>query len=326
MKVYPLLSAALCGSLLLCSSNPVFAKPEPSDVKSPFTMLQQMDNAGDKLNYQLSYINITQQGIESLRYRHVVIDGKVYAQLLQMDGPQREVVQRNNAISYFDATSGVDAFTLPGEHIIDGLPPVLFANIDKLKNDYDFIAVGRSRVADHLCDVVRIVSKDGSRYSYAIWLDTQTSLPLRADLLTQNGDMIEQFQVIDFSVDNQLKQAMTPLITAELPPVMSSLPQNSQTVLDWQPGWLPAGVVALSQSKRHIPALNKSVESRLYSDGLFTFTVNITPASASSVAQSFSTGRRTIFIEVRNNREISVVGELPHSTAKRIADSVKVGN
>jgi negative regulator of sigma E activity len=35
--------------------------------------------------------------------------------------------------------------------------------------------------------------------------------------------------------------------------------------------WLPAGMKLISQSRRDIPAMNKTVESRLYSDGLFSF-------------------------------------------------------
>ena len=328
MKVKTLLSAAFCGSLFYsCAlfadegTNALATKAIP-----PFAMLEQMDKAVDSLNYQLSYINITEQGIESLRYRHAVVNKQVLAQLLQMDGPHREVIQRNHAISYFDASSGVDPFTLPGEHIIDGLPSILFANFARLKEYYDFISVGRSRVADHLCNVVRIVSKDGSRFSYAVWLDSTTSLPLRADLLTQEGETIEQFQVIDFAVDDQMQQVMAPLVDAQLPPEMTSLPKNAHAKLSWTAGWLPAGAIALSQSQRHVPALAKTIESRLYSDGLFTFTVNVSPVTQASPPQSYSTGRRTLYVEIRNNKEISVVGELPHDTAKHIADTVNTGN
>jgi sigma E regulatory protein, MucB/RseB len=95
--------------------------------------------------------------------------------------------------------------------------------------------------------------------------------------------------------------------------------------LSWQPGWLPAGMTLISQSRRDMPAMNKTVESRLYSDGLFSFAINITPADKSSVPQSLRTGRRTVQTEVRDNREITVVGELPPATAKRIADSIDSG-
>ncbi len=82
----------------------------------------------------------------------------------------------------------------------------------------------------------------------------------------------------------------------------------------------------ISQSHRAIPAMNKTVESRLYSYGLFSFTINVTLADKSSVTQTLSTGRRTVQTEVRNNSEITVVGGLPPATAKRIADSIDLGS
>jgi sigma-E factor negative regulatory protein RseB len=81
----------------------------------------------------------------------------------------------------------------------------------------------------------------------------------------------------------------------------------------------------MSQSRRMIPTLNKSLESRLYSDGLFSFAVNVTPADKNSTAQTLRTGRRTVQTVIRDNNEITVVGELPPVTAKRIADSVELG-
>lgn len=330
IKASLLLTATLCGSSLLSSAVWANQQPAAEPVKlksvSPLVMLQQMTQATKTLDYELAYINISKQGIESLRYRHALVGNKTYAQLVQMDGPRREVVQRDHAISYFDASSGVDPFTLPGNHIIDGLPSVMFADFNKLQKYYDYISVGRARIADQLCDVVRIVSKDGSRYSYVIWLDSRTAVPLRADLLSQEGEAIEQFQVINFTVDPRLEQVMAPLAQINLPPELSSLPQNTKTALNWHPSWLPAGTVALSSNKRYVPVINKSIESRLYADGLFTFSVNITSATANSTSQSFSTGRRTIYTQIRNNKEISVVGEIPRSTAKRIADSVNMGN
>ncbi|MDN6228153.1 MAG: MucB/RseB C-terminal domain-containing protein, partial [Enterobacterales bacterium] len=66
------------------------------------------------------------------------------------------------------------------------------------------------------------------------------------------------------------------------------------------------------------------VESRLYSDGLFSFSVNISSAAAgAAVSEQFlRQGRRTIHTETRNNTDITVVGELPPSTAKRVANSI----
>jgi sigma-E factor negative regulatory protein RseB len=282
-----------------------------------------MEQASQNLNYEFAYINVSRLGIESLRYRHAVIDNRIFAQLLQMDGPRREVIQRGNDISYFEP--GLDPFSLPGNHIIDALPGLMFADFSRLGEAYDFIPVGRSRMADQMCEVVRIVSRDGTRYSYVVWLDVDTKLPLRIDLLDRDGETLEQFRVISFAVDEGVRNLMQGLEKANLPPSLS-LPAGDKVELSWQPGWLPAGMKLISQSRRDIPSMNKTVESRLYSDGLFSFAINVTPADKSSSVQALRTGRRTVQTEVRNNNEITVVGELPPATAKRIADSIDSGS
>ncbi|QDY42735.1 sigma-E factor regulatory protein RseB [Candidatus Pantoea soli] len=307
-----------CAVSLLAGSL-FWSSTAPAQTTASGALLQQMEQASQNLNYEFAYINVSRLGIESLRYRHAVIDDRVFAQLLQMDGPRREVIQRGNDISYFEP--GLDPFSLPGNHIIDALPAVMFADFSRLAAAYDFIPVGRSRMADQMCEVVRIVSRDGTRYSYVVWLDVDTKLPLRIDLLDRDGETLEQFRVISFAVDEGVRNLMQGLEKANLPPSLS-LPAGDKVQLSWQPGWLPAGMKLISQSRRDIPAMNKTVESRLYSDGLFSFAINITPAEKNSAPQSLRTGRRTVQTEVRDNREITVVGELPPATAKRIADSI----
>ncbi len=305
----------MAGSLLWTSTA-------PAQTSSSGALLQQMEQATQNLNYEFAYINVSRLGIESLRYRHAVVDKRVFAQLLQMDGPRREVIQRGNDISYFEP--GLDPFSLPGNHIIDALPSLMFADFSRLGQAYDFVPVGRSRMADQMCEVVRIVSRDGTRYSYVVWLDVDTKLPLRIDLLDRDGETLEQFRVISFAVDEGVRNLMQGLEKANLPPSLS-LPAGDKVELSWQPGWIPAGMKLISQSRRAIPAMNKTVESRLYSDGLFSFAINIAPADKNSVPQQLRTGRRTVQTVVRDNQEITVVGELPPATAKRIASAIDTG-
>lgn len=305
----------MAGSLLWTSTA-------PAQTSSSGALLQQMEQATQNLNYEFAYINVSRLGIESLRYRHAVVDKRVFAQLLQMDGPRREVIQRGSDISYFEP--GLDPFSLPGDHIIDALPSLMFANFARLGQAYDFVPVGRSRMADQLCEVVRIVSRDGTRYSYVVWLDVDTKLPLRIDLLDRDGETLEQFRVISFAVDEGVRNLMQGLEKANLPPSLS-VPAGDKVELSWQPGWIPAGMKLISQSRRAIPAMNKTVESRLYSDGLFSFAINIAPADKNSVPQQLRTGRRTVQTIVRDNQEITVVGELPPATAKRIASAIDTG-
>lgn len=301
----------LTGSLL----TPAIASAEPT----PEALLHEMSKASQSLNYEIAFISITKQGIDSYRYRHAISDHIPLAQLVLMDGPRREIVQRGKEISYFE--TGLQPFTLDGDHIVDSLPTVVFSDFSRLAKYYDFIPVGRGRAVDRLSQVVRVVSRDGTRFSYVIWVDEDTKLPLRIDLLDRDGETLEQFRVISFVDDDEVKGALTGLEKATLPPVLS-VPEGEKATFTWQPKWLPDGVTEVARSRRNLPNVPVAVESRLYSDGLFSFSVNVNATTSGPSEQLVRQGRRTVQTEVRNANEITVVGELPPATAKRIADSI----
>ena len=305
----------------LMAGSLMYSSVAPAQTTSG-ALLQQMEQASQSLNYELAYINVSRLGIESLRFRHAVLDNKVYAQLLQMDGPRREIIQRGGEISYFEP--GLEPFTLAGEYIVDSLPSLVFADFQKLSAIYDFVPVGRTRIADQMCEVIRIVARDGTRYSYIVWLDSETRLPLRVDLLDRDGETLEQYRVVSFAVDEGIRKMMQSLEKASLPPSLSVTASDNVT-FNWKAGWLPTGMKEVTQSRRQIPSLNKPVESRLYSDGLFSFSINVSMADKSSTNQLLRTGRRTVETVIRDNAEITVVGELPPPTARRIAESITLG-
>ncbi|WP_437888220.1 sigma-E factor regulatory protein RseB [Phytobacter sp. V91] len=298
----------------------LFFSSNASADTSSGALLQQMNVASQSLNYELSFISISKQGVESLRYRHARINNQLLAQLLQMDGPRREVVQRGSEISYFEP--GLEPFTLNGDYIVDSLPSLVYTDFKRLSSYYDFISVGRTRIADRLCEVIRVVARDGTRYSYIVWMDAETRLPMRVDLLDRDGETLEQFRVINYSVNAQVASNMQTLAKASLPPLLS-VPTGDKVTFNWTPSWLPQGFVEISSSRRKLPTVDVPVESRLYSDGLFSFSVNVNRANQNSSDQMLRTGRRTLSTTVRDSNEITIVGELPPQTAKRIADSIK---
>lgn len=298
----------------------LFFSSNASADTSSGALLQQMNVASQSLNYELSFISINKQGVESLRYRHARVNNQPLAQLLQMDGPRREVVQRGNEISYFEP--GLEPFTLNGDYIVDSLPSLVYTDFKRLSPYYDFISVGRTRIADRLCEVIRVVARDGTRYSYIVWMDAETRLPMRVDLLDRDGETLEQFRVIAYTVNGQVANSMQTLAKANLPPLLS-VPQGDNVDFNWMPSWLPQGFSEVSSSRRQLPTVDMPVESRLYSDGLFSFSVNVNRANQNSTDQMLRTGRRTVSTTIRDNAEITIVGELPPQTAKRIADSIK---
>ncbi|MBX4384011.1 hypothetical protein K4G98_26000, partial [Mycobacterium tuberculosis] len=82
---------------------------------------------------------------------------------------------------------GLEPFARTCDYIVDSWPSVVSGDFGPLSVAYDVVSVGRTRIADRLCDVIRVVARDGTRYSFIAWLDAETKLPLRVDLLDRDG-------------------------------------------------------------------------------------------------------------------------------------------
>ena len=308
-----LISALTLFSLM---TPPAFAE-EPTAK----ALLHQMNEASQHLNYELSYILIKKSSIEPLLYRHAVSDNQQLAHLVYLSGPVREVIRRGSEVSYIEP--GAEPFTIASGNMVAPVIPMLNSNVDKLSKYYDYIKVGRDREAGNITQVLRIVPKDGLRYSYVLWVDEKNHLPLRADLLDRDGEVLEQYRTISYIVNDQIADAMGALKTAKLPTVLS-LPEGLVSESDWTVSWIPDGFNSKELSRYQMATTNKMVESQLFSDGLFSFSVYISDRDEYSLkGQLVRQGRRTLHSFISGNKEISVVGDIPPATAKRIAQSVK---
>ncbi|MDX7989132.1 sigma-E factor regulatory protein RseB [Xenorhabdus sp. 12] len=303
----------LAGSLF----NPLKASAQENNAEA---LLQEMNRSVQTLNYELGFINLSQQFLIPLRYRHAIIGGQPIAQIIQMDGSRREIVQRGNQISYYEP--GLDSFSLQGNHIVDYFPPIIFANVAQLQKYYRFIDAGSSHVGDHPAHFVRIISKDDYRYNYNLLIDEKNHLPLLIELLDRdNITVIEQFRVVSSTVSDYIKNELNAITYLKLPPMLL-IPPSEKLKFNWRVGTLPEGFKEISRSSRKLSE-TEWLESIMYSDGLFNFSVNVVNSGQKVVdEQPFRQGRRTVYTLSRDKNHISVIGELPFATAKRIAENV----
>lgn len=123
-------------------------------------------------------------------------------------------------------------------------------------------------------------------------------------------------------MNDKIAEAMGGLNQAQLPKVLS-LPEGLVSETNWQASWIPEGFKSKELSRYQMAATDKMVESQLFSDGLFSFSVYIAEKDEHSLkGQLVRQGRRTLHSLVIGDKEISVVGDIPPATAKRIAQSV----
>ncbi len=85
-----------------------------------------------------------------------------------------------------------------------------------------------------------MVARDGTRYSYIVWMDTESKLPMRVDLLDRDGETLEQFRVIAFNVNQDISSSMQTLAKANLPPLLS-VPVGEKAKFSWTPTLVATG-------------------------------------------------------------------------------------
>ncbi len=310
----------LISALTLFSLNaaPAFAEQQaPAEA-----LLHQMNEASQHLNYELSYILIKKNSIEPLLYRHARDGDQQLAHLVYLSGPIREVIRRGEEVSYIEP--GVEPFTIESGSMVAPVIPFLNTNVDDLSEFYDFIQVGRAREAGSACQVLRVVPKDGLRYSYVLWVDEKNNLPLRADLIDRDGEILEQFRAVSYSVSDQVVDILSALNEVKLPEVLS-LPKGQVKESFWRVKWIPEGFEPKDLNRYRMANTERMVESQMYSDGLFSFSVYVADSDNLSLkGQLVRQGRRTLHSLVNGNLEVSVVGDIPPATAKRIAQSVVI--
>ena len=188
-------------------------------------VINKMSQAMRDLNYELAFVQTTPTNMDSFRYRHINQGQKVYAQLVTLDGEQQEIIQRGNLVSYFQP--GSRAFTINSGEIVDALPAVIRTDFSKLSQNYDFIKLGKDRIAGRFVDTIRIVPKDDFRYQYLVFLDEENGLLLRGDMLDREGKLLDQFRVVTLYIDDRLRGLTDYLNKVSVPPLLNEGKQES---------------------------------------------------------------------------------------------------
>lgn len=301
---------------LLCS---LFAHAE---TETPLQFLQAMVQAHQTGNYEQIYLMQKGENATSLRYRHAYAQGQEYAQLLRLDDLREELILRDGKVSYF---GDFQPFSLRSVHILDNLPMVLYSRFADLKS-YHFIDAGRGRIADRPARMIRIVPRDDFRYQYVLWIDAETYLLLRSDLLDRDNTVLEQFRVLQSTLDDELFAIVEPIQALTLPTFIDTKPQHTPK-LKWQPQWVPEGFKRVAQTKQRLPEMQISdneIESQLYSDGLFSFTIYVMRNQGVAFDEQFwREGKTSIYSQTLGEYDVAIIGEIPLAAARHVAQDLR---
>ena len=300
-------------------------------------LLQRMNNAFATLSYDgvFSYFNGGE--LASLRVVHKVVDGIQRERLVHLNGAPREIVRRGDKVS---------CIVMPGDDLIaleKSIPAGPFARafvgqFERIEDTYSVGRFGEGRVAGRMATRVAISPKDQHRYGYRLWLDRDTALLLRSELIDHEGNKLEIFMFNQLRLGDEvlvaalepedLQGSMVSHLTLQPAKTTRPLAANStQSSPSWSTHWLPPGFKMATADLRRKPASGQNVSSLMYTDGLAAFSIFIEPMPQRGAATMVSQNGATVAVTHRVDGEngyflVTLVGEIPVATAHEIIASV----
>lgn len=305
-----------CTLFLVFLPSLVFAE----DANDVLLLLNKMNKAVQTRSYRINFISQDKnQYVTTFEYSHLGAAKKenINAHLLYLEGPAKEIILHKSVTSYFQPDS--PSFSIASSRIIEAFPDVIYNDFAQLTSIYDFALLGNTRTANRSVQLVKIVAKDKDRYSYVIWIDVETYLPMRIDLLDQNNEIISQLKVIQLDM-NFNKKKMTDYINHRTYPILLSIEKQNSALVDWRLAWLPNGFKEIAAY--NVNFYDSDIATKLFSDGVFSFTVNVSPEETKQSNQFIQQGGRTIFSTNFANKNIIIIGNLPLVTIERIAQNI----
>lgn len=296
---------------------------------SALTLLNKMGEAIKSSNYYGTLVYMHNGHVESLKVIHKMDSGGEYQRIVHLTGAAREVIRKDDVVTCYMPDS---QSVFVGERRFDNhLLARLSKNFEEFTSQYDFEMDGTGRVAGREAAIVAIRPKDNYRYGYRFWIDNDSYLLLKSDLVDASGTVLEQLMFVDISVGTEITADMLkPAIDGKS---FTWHKGNDKTVGKAdvkQAGWhisnMPNGFSVRDRSKQKMPNSEDLVDYIFVSDGLATISVYIEKFNVDTKGYVGSSrmGAVSIYGSLLDDYQVTVVGEAPQGTVKMIAESISL--
>jgi sigma-E factor negative regulatory protein RseB len=196
-----------------------------------------------------------------------------------------------------------------------------------LEPHYQLVLYRPARVANRKAQVLGIKPKDEYRYGYMLWLDKDTAMPLKSQLLDESGHIVEQILFTQISLPDSIPASAVKATTDTTGFTWLRTPRGEEKIPGkalWKASRLPGGFKLSVAVQDKIAGSQYPVEHLVYTDGLAIVSVFIEdPKTKTKVARGFSRiGSTNAFSLILRGRQVTAVGEVPKQTVQTIATSL----
>jgi sigma-E factor negative regulatory protein RseB len=292
----------------------------------PKEWLERMNHALTTRNYVGVFTHNHGGRVETLRIIHRVRGKDVSERLVSLDGPGREFIREGNEVTcYFpDKRTVLVERRAPEGPLLGALPALGNGN----SAVYEIRGGERERLLGRKTRVVALHPRDEFRYGYRLWIDEETSMPLKTQLCNQAGEVIEQIVFSAIDLPERIPDAMfKPQVDASnysWQRAERHVSRNSAPAL-WEAMRLPPGFRMATRSAQALPGSSEPVAHLVFTDGIASVSVFVEPRKPDSrpAEGPARVGSSSAFSTVVDGHQVTAVGEVPPTTVELIAKQVK---
>lgn len=291
-----------------------------SDAQS---LLMRVKDAARTLNYDGTFVYRNGEWMETVRIIHKAGPSGSRARMVALTGEAREVIRDDNRVTCI----------LPdAEAVLVSKKSASIANFSvfnpsrSFANHYALKVADGERVAGRATRRVTVMPMDEHRYGYRLFVDQQTGLLLRSELVTSDGQPLEQIIFTAISMPTQIDDALLePSISGTgFTWYTSEAPARAEQRSEFSVSWLPPGFEMADRQTDPAAAGRMPVEHLVYTDGLTTVSVFIESLKKPGDALDglSSMGAVNAYGLMLNGYQVTAVGEVPPATVENVARSV----
>lgn len=289
--------------------------------------LQRIRIAAEKLSYTGTFVYRSGDQAETLRIVHVVGRNGAHERLETLEGQPREIVRSGDEVKcYLPGSLTVKVDKQAGHKVF---PQMLPANLQDIDEYYQVTKGAIERIAGYDCQAIVLQPKDKMRYGHKLWADTNTGMLLKSQTFDERNEVVEQFAFTQISIGGKIDLGQ--LKSKFLAKSRAWRVENSGAVATslaasgWSINLQLPGFKKVTEMKR-TQGGSSEVGHVVYSDGLAAVSVFIEPmANKTSLPQPGPSRQGAINIYSRQIAEhlVTVVGEAPAESVKKVSDSVE---
>lgn len=307
--------------VILASLLPAAADGRP--LAAPQEWLARVIAAAEQVSYRGEVVHLT--GGHRVTTMEIIRRGgesAYHERLLTLDGTPSEVIRDGQTVRCIlpegrQSLAGqrVPRNPMPGQH---------WTVPDDITVHYQFLDLGEARVAGRVGQVVGVRPLDARRYGYRLWVDRDSYLLLRADVIDSNGETVERSAFTRIELTQSIPdEALAPTLQGEvLTWGVTDLDRGLAPERIWRPASLPAGFEFDGARSRA-----DGFQQQVFTDGIAMVSIFVGPVDEdSSLVGATRMGALSAFGLRAAGRQVTVVGDLPEDTVRAIAESLRLGD